>query len=52
VIFVYTFSQLIDHCVTWHTPHNTIGHTHAKMIVTALERQVSLGDTTGEVIDY
>ena len=31
-------------------PHNTIGHTHAKILVNALERQVSRGDTYGELI--
>ena len=25
------FSQLVDHCVTWHASHNIIQHTHAKI---------------------
>jgi hypothetical protein len=32
------FSQVVDHCVTWHAPHNTIEHTHAKILVSTLER--------------
>ena len=30
-------SQLVDHLVT---PHDTIEHTHAKVLVCAIERQV------------
>ena len=33
-----------------HTRHNTTTYTHAKILVNALKRQVSLGDTYGEVI--
>jgi hypothetical protein len=32
-----------------HLPHNTIEHTHAKILVSALEHQVSLDDTYGEI---
>ena len=35
-----------------HTPHNTIEHTHAKILVSALERRVSWGDTAGEVVGH
>jgi hypothetical protein len=36
------FSQLVDHCVTcMDASHNIITHTHAKILVSALERQVS-----------
>ena len=35
------FSELVDHCVTMHAPQNTIEHTHVKILVSALERQVS-----------
>ena len=34
-----------------HTPHNIINHTHAKILVSAIERQVSWGDTDDEVVD-
>ena len=34
-------------------PHNNIiKHTHAKILVTTLERQVSQGDTYGDVVDH
>ena len=33
-----------------HAPHNNIEHTRAKILVSALERQVSWGDTYGEVV--
>ena len=33
-----------------HTPHNVIEHTHAEILVSALERQVSWDDTYGEVV--
>ena len=35
-----------------YTPHNNIEHTHVRLIVSALERQVSQGDTNGEVVDH
>ena len=35
-----------------HAPHNTIEHTHAKLFISALGRQVSQGDTHGEVVDH
>ena len=35
------FSQLVDHCVTWHASHNIIQHTHVKIVVMTLECQVS-----------
>jgi hypothetical protein len=31
------FSQLVDRCVTQHAPHNTIEHTHVKILVSASE---------------
>ena len=34
-------SQLEGHCVTHATPHSTVGHTHAKILVSVLECQVS-----------
>jgi hypothetical protein len=47
------FSQHIDHYVTYrHEPRNIIEHTHAKLLVSALERQVSWGDTNDEVVDH
>ena len=33
-------------------PHNIIEHTHAKILVIALERQVSQGDTKAKVVDH
>ena len=35
-----------------HTPRKTIGHTYAKILVSALERQVLWGDTNDEVVDH
>ena len=35
-----------------HPPHNTIEHTHAKILVSALERQVSSDDTYGEGVNH
>jgi mannitol/fructose-specific phosphotransferase system IIA component (Ntr-type) len=35
-----------------HTPHNIIEHTHSKILVIALERQVSWDDNIGEVVDH
>ena len=52
VIYV-NFSQLIKHCVTHrHAPHNTIEHTHAKILVNANEFQVPWDDNSGEVVDH
>ena len=35
--FVYTYSQLVDHCVTYaNTPHNTISCDPAKKLVVIL----------------
>jgi hypothetical protein len=31
-------------------PHNIIKHTHAKVLVSALEHQMSSSDTNGEVV--
>ena len=31
------FSQLVDHCVHRHAPHNIIEDTHSKILVSALE---------------
>ena len=31
-----------------YTPHSTIEHTHVKILVSALKRQGSQGDTNGE----
>ena len=33
-----------------YTPQNTIEHTHAKILVSAIECQVSQGDTNSEVV--
>ena len=35
-----------------HAPHNIVEHTHTKILVSALECQVSWGDTYGEVVDH
>jgi hypothetical protein len=35
------YSQLEGHCVTHATPHSNVEHTHAKILVSVLERQVS-----------
>ena len=35
-----------------HLHHNTIEHTHTKILVRALERQVSRDDTYGEVVNH
>ena len=40
---------LVDH---WHAPHNTLEHIHAKILVSALELQVSRVDTYGEVVNH
>ena len=34
------------------TPHNTIEHTHAKISLRTLERQVSQGDPNDEVVGH
>ena len=34
-------SQIVDHCRNVHPPHTTIEHPHAKIVISALERQVS-----------
>lgn len=47
--FVYACSQLVADCVTW---GYTIEHTHAKISTSALERQVSSGDTNDDVVDH
>ena len=47
------FSQLVDHFVTQaYVPHNTLEDTHAKILVSTLEHQLSQGDTNGEVVDH
>ena len=43
--------QLVDHCVTQEYTSWTIRHTHAKVLVSTLDHQVSLGDANGEVVD-
>ena len=35
------FSQVVDHCGNRHPPHNSIEHPHAKILISALEHQVS-----------
>ena len=50
--FVVTIVNLKAILLHRPTPHNTIEHTHAKILVSALERQVSLGDTNDEVLDH
>ena len=35
-----------------HTPHYTIEHTHVKILVSALDCQVSWGDINDEVVDH
>ena len=45
--------QLVDHLFNKDIyTHRIIDHTHAKILVTALERQVSWGDSNGEVVDH
>ena len=39
-------------CNSIHTPHNTIEHNHAKILVGTLECQVSWDDTEGVVVDH
>ena len=34
------FSQLVDHCATY-ASHNTIEHTHVKILINAVKHQVS-----------
>ena len=46
------FSQLVDHYVHMHPPHNIIEITHSKILVSALQHQVSRGDTYSEVADH
>ena len=38
-------SQLVNHYVIYAYTHNTIKHTHAKILVSALECHVSQDDT-------
>ena len=45
------FSQLVDHCVTY-ASHNTIDHTRAKMLISAVERQVSWSGINDEVVGH
>jgi hypothetical protein len=35
-----------------HTPHNIIEPTQAMILLSALECQLSYGDTNGEVVDH
>ena len=35
-----------------HTPSDTVEHTHAKILVSAPDRQVSQGDTNDEVVGH
>lgn len=35
-----------------YTTHNIIENTHAKILVSAIDRQVSLGDIDGVVLDH
>ena len=35
-----------------HRPHNIFEHTHTKILVSALECQVSRGDTNDEAVDH
>ena len=46
------FSHPVDHYVTWafSSKVNIIEHTHDKLLVRALECQVSRGDYNGEVV--
>ena len=34
------------------TPHNIIKHTQVKILVSMPEHQVSLGDTSDEIVDH
>ena len=47
--FLVTLKIVMQHK---RTPHNTIGRTNAKILVSALDRQVSCGDTNDEVVDH
>ena len=45
----------VAHWDVWehrHAPENIIEHTHATILVSAFEHQVSWGDTNGEVVDH
>ena len=42
-------SQLVDHR---HAPRITIEHSHAKIVVSALERQVAQDDTYSKVVNH
>ena len=46
------FSQLVDCCGNRHPPHYTIERLYAKMLIRALERQVSQVDNYGEVVNH
>lgn len=35
-----------------HTPHNNIEHAHAKILVSALEHQMSRGEHNGEIVGH
>ena len=50
--FVYTLVNLQTIVQHMHKPHNTIEHTRAKILVSALERQVSWGDIDDKVVDH
>ena len=41
-VIVLNYNQLGDCYVTWHTPHNTIEHTHAKCHLMTLGVQVPI----------
>ena len=54
--FGIQWEDIIEHTngkcrVFTNTPHNTIEHTHSKILISTLERQVSWGDINDEVVD-
>lgn len=46
------FSQFVDHCVTHAHFLTLLKHTHAKIIVSALECPMSSGDNNSRVVDH
>ena len=49
---MYTLVKLQTIAEHRHPPHNTIGNSHAKILVSALERQVSWDNIDGEFVNH
>ena len=47
---MYTFNHLVDHCVA--QAYTMLNILKPKILASALEHQVSRGDTDGEAVDH